>query len=134
MPHAPEEVGRLIANAPVCHRCPFRAEGDCGLTGRAVAEHAIAGHCPKGKFSIDTPIPRWVWHGMIGIAKAVTRIGRADSATIARRRAACKACPHATVTFGVLKTCGVCGCGLSAKTANASEFCPLPVPKWGPSP
>lgn len=70
-------------------------------------------------------------HGAIGLAKAAIGIDLADEATIEARRAICRACPHAMpheknpAKFGA---CEKCGCRLQAKTAIASESCP--IGKW----
>jgi hypothetical protein len=69
--------------------------------------------------------------GAVGLAKAATGIDRADRATIATRRARCQACPEAVPCVGNIGkrcVCQQCGCLIRAKTALASEKCPLG--KW----
>jgi hypothetical protein len=43
------------------------------------------------------------------------------------RLAACYACEYYLADSG---QCSECGCYIQAKTANVSESCPLPEPKW----
>lgn len=72
-------------------------------------------------------------HGTVGLAKAVLGVDRADEETIQRRRAICRACPHA-IPCPLLANqkcrCALCGCLLSAKTVLAGETCPDMPKKW----
>lgn len=115
-----------------CNNCKARV---LRTPGDPVAAPTPAAETPKPAIApIVSPPPtiaHKVTHGLIGMAKAVTGIGRADDATISARRAICLGCEfRRSVVGGVVQTCGKCGCALAAKTVNESEHCPLPVPKW----
>ena len=67
-------------------------------------------------------------HGAAGLAKAALGIDRAEDFRVEYRRQTCEACPYALHRLGVVDTCSLCKCVIRAKTAIASEHCP--VGKW----
>lgn len=110
-----------------CHRCPKHdGGGHCtAAKGRDIVDQANEGTCPLKMFEGGT---RDYFAGMIGIAKAVARIDRAEPATIARRRVICRGCPESIPSaIGTMK-CRLCGCQLWAKTTLKDQKCP--AGKW----
>ena len=86
-------------------------------------------------------VPGMWWRIGLDVAKdAVAKVARVSKAAarhiatgcpkpppevIAERMATCKACPEWRNG-----KCGLCGCGLKAKTAWAGEQCPADPPRW----
>ncbi len=70
--------------------------------------------------------------GAAGLAKAAAGIDKADSRTIAARRAACLQCEHlhqdGRLRMSTGAICWECRCFLIAKTRIAGETCP--IGKW----
>jgi hypothetical protein len=100
----------------------------CSLDGRKVSDHSTQGDCPLGKFPADPSPLTQLTRGITGLAKAALGVDPADPATVEHRQKTCAACEHVTLTLGVLKRCGKCGCALAAKTRVAGERCP--IGKW----
>ncbi len=71
--------------------------------------------------------------GVAGVAKAITRTGRAPEQIIIQRRQICVACPHQQITMAG-KKCALCGCWTDLKTVNADQFCPATPPRWNAIP
>jgi len=69
-----------------------------------------------------------VAHGAAGLARAIAGVGRASEDVRAARLATCNGCEHNTAATGFFPTCGLCGCLLGAKVADAAESCP--AGKW----
>ena len=67
--------------------------------------------------------------GVMGVAKAVTRTGRAPDQIIVQRRIICATCPHHQITMAG-KKCSICGCWTDLKTANADQSCPDTPARW----
>lgn len=72
------------------------------------------------------PIVSKVIHGATGLIKAGVGIGLAKSDLIAQRREICAQCEK--LIKGMVDTCGVCQCVITAKTRLNEERCPLS--KW----
>lgn len=72
-----------------------------------------------------------IFGGAVGLAKALSGVGRADNKVIVKRRNICRSCDHAIPcvgNIGRICRCKACGCILKAKTAIESESCP--IGKW----
>ena len=73
-----------------------------------------------------------VVRGVMGVAKAVLRVGRAPDGVIAQRRDVCRICDHARKHpfkktdsgLPLVSYCSLCKCSLRLKTVNAGEACP----------
>lgn len=75
-----------------------------------------------------------VAHGAEGLIKAALGIDAASLAAREFRRSKCRACPKAIACpppwHHLACVCGMCGCYLPAKTANAEMFCERDPPEW----
>ncbi|MCC7351835.1 MAG: hypothetical protein IT446_14845 [Phycisphaerales bacterium] len=115
-----------------CLQCEYRqrnCHGACACTvsGRDITDHADKGDCPKGFFNTPSATIKLA-HGVVGIAKAVAGIDRADGETISKRIDLCKACEHAKLAGGLLRKCELCGCAVRLKVRVKGESCP--AGKW----
>jgi hypothetical protein len=127
---------------------PCKHWTECGVNGGGCCSLGLfggrpsvgtCGHCEHNANAVapflKSPAPpsassvaQTIAHGAAGLVKAALGIGRADDATIDRRRGVCGTCDQAVMVLGVLEKCRACGCGIVPKTANADEVCPLG--KW----
>ena len=88
--------------------------------GAPIKHSSGCGDCSK---SNNTGFFRRLARGVPGLLKSELGIGMAPDEVVERRKELCLACEHHD--FGV---CNECGCYLKAKTAIASESCP--IGKW----
>ena len=71
----------------------------------------------------------------VKLALALLRLCRTPAGELTVRRAACRLCPkleHKRLAGLItVRICGICRCWMHAKTALATERCPLkPTPAW----
>lgn len=134
----------------VCSRCPNFSIGPPSacrkLSGSLVDRLASpAPFCPIGLHAalpvvqgvIAPPAPQrcrlkgWISAGL-KVLLVLLRLCRAAPAAVAERRAACRGCVHRRRLSGWLDVCTKCGCMVRAKTALATEGCPIGA--WKPEP
>jgi hypothetical protein len=68
--------------------------------------------------------------GAVGLAKVALGVDQTKELVARQRRLICRECPHMIphARFVMFRQCGLCKCFISAKTAIASERCPMG--KW----
>jgi len=98
-------------------------EGSLSISNEPGKRVDDSGDCIDCSKSRNAGFLRRLARGVPGLLKSELGIGMAPDEVIQRRKELCLACEHHD--FGV---CNECGCYLKAKTAIASEACPLN--KW----
>lgn len=102
----------------LCASCPHREPIDAAKPAVEYVERAMT----AGEIA----------HGAKGLARAIAGIDRATDDVRATRLKTCKGCEHNSAKLGMFPACGLCGCVLGAKIADARESCP--AGKWPVTP
>ncbi len=75
---------------------------------------------------------RRILTGAAGLLTWLLHLCPAPREIVRFRRRQCSGCDRRVRWLGLIDACGVCRCMLRAKTAIASQSCPLPAAKWRP--